>query len=66
MKRLTDSDELLIALSTIGQPFYDFDLSSSAQKIIEDRIKNDILWEDLKVIFTGSEVPGEGEHKVKI
>jgi 5'-3' exoribonuclease 1 len=40
-------------------------LSIAFKGFIEDRIKNDILWEDLKVIFTGSEVPGEGEHKVK-
>ena len=39
-------------------------LSIAFKEFIEDRIKNDSLWEDLKVIFTGSEVPGEGEHKV--
>lgn len=39
-------------------------LSKAFKEFIEDKIKNDFLWGDLKVVFTGSEVPGEGEHKV--
>ena len=40
-------------------------LSLAFKDFIEEKIKTDSQWMDLKVIFTGSEVPGEGEHKVK-
>ncbi len=28
------------------------------------KINSDPLWKDLKVIFSGADVPGEGEHKI--
>jgi len=41
-----------------------FDLSIYMNKYIEDKKKNDILWKNINVLFTGSDVPGEGEHKI--
>lgn len=40
------------------------DLSVAFQEFLKQKVKSDFLWSGLKVIFTGSEVPGEGEHKV--
>jgi len=42
------------------------DLSDAFKEFLKDKVKNDYLWNGLKVIFTGSEVPGEGEHKVNL
>lgn len=42
-----------------------FDLSFAFHEFVENKLKTDILWKDLKIIITGSDVPGEGEHKVK-
>ena len=41
-----------------------FDLSIYMNKYIEDKKKNDFLWKNINVLFTGSDVPGEGEHKI--
>ena len=40
------------------------DLSEAFRIFLKEKVKTDFLWSGLKVIFTGSEVPGEGEHKV--
>ena len=41
------------------------DLSSSFKDWIENKIKNDPEWQQgCDVIFSGPEVPGEGEHKI--
>jgi hypothetical protein len=39
-------------------------VSQGLQKFIENKLKTHDLWRNLKVIFSGSEVPGEGEHKL--
>lgn len=31
---------------------------------IRKKIKEDPLWRDLKIVFSGHDVPGEGEHKI--
>ncbi len=40
------------------------DLSEAFRLFLKEKLKTDFLWKKLKVIFSGSEVPGEGEHKV--
>ena len=39
-------------------------VSSTIKYFIRKKIKEDPLWRNLKVIFSGQEVPGEGEHKI--
>lgn len=41
------------------------ELSEAFDKYIAQKIANDPIWKNLKVLLTGSDVPGEGEHKVK-
>lgn len=39
-------------------------LTKNLQYFIHDKITNDSKWRDIDVIFSGHEVPGEGEHKI--
>mmetsp|Transcript_17165 Transcript_17165/g.39454 ORF Transcript_17165/g.39454 Transcript_17165/m.39454 type:complete len:1600 (+) Transcript_17165:173-4972(+) len=39
-------------------------VSETIKYFIRKKIKEDPLWRDLKVIFSGHELPGEGEHKI--
>ena len=39
-------------------------VSDTIKYMIRKKIKEDPLWKDLKVYFSGHEVPGEGEHKI--
>ena len=39
-------------------------ISNCIRYFIRKKIKEDPLWRNLKVIFSGPEVPGEGEHKI--
>ena len=39
-------------------------VSSVIQYFIRKKIKEDPMWQGLKVYFSGHEVPGEGEHKI--
>jgi 5'-3' exoribonuclease 1 len=39
-------------------------VSEAIKYFIRKKLKEDPLWKDLKVIFSGHEVPGEGEHKI--
>nr|CCA20056.1 5'3' exoribonuclease 1 putative [Albugo laibachii Nc14] len=39
-------------------------ISEQLVYFIRHKIKNDPLWSRLEVYFSGSEVPGEGEHKI--
>jgi len=39
-------------------------ISECIQYFIRKKIKEDPLWRNLSVIFSGPEVPGEGEHKI--
>lgn len=39
-------------------------LTTNLQYFIHDKITNDSKWRDIDVIFSGHEVPGEGEHKI--
>ena len=41
------------------------DLSDRLSDYIESRLKNNFLWKDLKVVYSGHDVPGEGEHKIE-
>jgi 5'-3' exoribonuclease 1 len=40
-------------------------ISDCIRYFIRKKIKEDPLWRNLSVIFSGPEVPGEGEHKVR-
>ncbi|GAV54367.1 hypothetical protein ZYGR_0AL00990 [Zygosaccharomyces rouxii] len=39
-------------------------LTKNLQYFIHDKITNDSRWRDVTIIFSGHEVPGEGEHKI--
>lgn len=41
-----------------------FDLSKAFDDFIREKMKTDPLWKNLKVVLTGVDVPGEGEHKI--
>lgn len=48
---------------TPGTPFMQ-KLSQFIQYFVRKKIKEDESWRGIKVIFSGAEVPGEGEHKI--
>jgi len=39
-------------------------VSAAIKYFIRKKIKEDPLWRNLKIIFSGQEIPGEGEHKI--
>lgn len=39
-------------------------VSTAIKYFIRKKIKEDPLWRSLKIIFSGHELPGEGEHKI--
>eukprot|EP01128_Nolandella_sp_AFSM9_P006972 TRINITY_DN3700_c0_g1_i2.p1 TRINITY_DN3700_c0_g1~~TRINITY_DN3700_c0_g1_i2.p1 ORF type:complete len:332 (+),score=66.84 TRINITY_DN3700_c0_g1_i2:462-1457(+) len=39
-------------------------LSTQLQHFIRTKMKTDIAWKGVNVVFSGHEVPGEGEHKI--
>ena len=39
-------------------------VSNCIQYFIRKKIKEDPLWQNLKVIYSGHDIPGEGEHKI--
>lgn len=41
-----------------------YDLSIAFDEFIKAKMETDDLWKGLQVLLTGSDVPGEGEHKV--
>ncbi|GKY97941.1 hypothetical protein MPSEU_000752100 [Mayamaea pseudoterrestris] len=48
---------------TPGTPFFQ-ECTERILEFIQDRIKHDDDWSKLQVIFSGPNVPGEGEHKI--
>ena len=40
------------------------EVSETIKYFIRKKVKEDPLWRDLKIIFSGHELPGEGEHKI--
>ena len=39
-------------------------VSNCIKYFIRKKIKEDPLWKNLKVIYSGHDIPGEGEHKI--
>ena len=39
-------------------------LTKNLKYFIHDKISNDAKWREIDIIFSGHEVPGEGEHKI--
>lgn len=48
---------------TPGTPFM-ARLQAKLEYFVHMKLQNDPLWRDVSVIFSGHEVPGEGEHKI--
>ena len=48
---------------TPGTPFL-HRCSKRIIKFIRDKLQNDPKWHDLTIVFSGHDVPGEGEHKI--
>ena len=48
---------------TPGTEFME-NVSKHIQWFLRKKIKEDPLWNHLRVIYSGPEVPGEGEHKI--
>ncbi|CAH0556696.1 unnamed protein product [Brassicogethes aeneus] len=48
---------------TPGTPFM-YKLQEALKYFVVDKISNDPLWKKCKVILSGHETPGEGEHKI--
>lgn len=59
-------DESLMFDSNCITPGTEFmeKVSRALKYFIRKKIKEDPLWRGLKVIFSGHDVPGEGEHKI--
>ncbi len=43
-----------------------FKLSEHVKYFVRQKMKEDAAWQQIKVIFSGAEVPGEGEHKIML
>ena len=41
-------------------------LSDALKYFIRRKVKEDVAWQRIKVVLSGSEVPGEGEHKIML
>jgi len=41
-------------------------LSDHIRYFIRKKMKEDAAWQGVQVIFSGAEVPGEGEHKIML
>jgi len=39
-------------------------MSSMIKYFVKRKLKEDPLWQNIRIIFSGHEVPGEGEHKI--
>lgn len=48
---------------TPGTPFMDM-INKAMKQFVIKQLKEDPAWQGRKVIFSGSNVPGEGEHKI--
>jgi len=48
---------------TPGTPFFDR-CTAHIKEFIKKKLKEDPRWADLTIIFSGPDVPGEGEHKI--
>jgi 5'-3' exonuclease len=58
-----DEEEFHLHAITPGTKFL-YNVSKEILKHIQHKLETDSRWQHLKVIFSGPEVPGEGEHKI--
>jgi 5'-3' exonuclease len=58
-----DEEEFHLHAITPGTKFLSY-ASKEILKHIQHKLETDSRWQHLKVIFSGPEVPGEGEHKI--
>ncbi|KAF0558401.1 5-3 exoribonuclease 1 [Gigaspora margarita] len=59
----TSSGEFDSNSVTPGTSFME-NLSTHFKEFIHNKIKNDKVWKSVKIIYSGHDVPGEGEHKI--
>jgi 5'-3' exonuclease len=48
---------------TPGTPFFQY-FTQELEKFVRRKLAHDPKWKDLTIIFSGPNVPGEGEHKI--
>jgi 5'-3' exoribonuclease 1 len=41
-----------------------YNLNEQVKFFIIKKLKDDRRWKNLRIVFSGSDVPGEGEHKI--
>lgn len=65
-KELTRRESSLVFDSNCITPGTEFmaRVSDTIKYFIRKKLKEDPLWKNLKVVFSGHEIPGEGEHKI--
>jgi len=63
---MTDADASTLFDSNVITPGTEFmaELSTHFEFFLRKKLKEDDVWSGLEIIYSGHDVPGEGEHKI--